>query len=437
MHMPGSARITLPPGPHCRPMERLYLWSAEAIVWALERGLVGERPDLLLLYYPSRLPFAWLLTRWHALLAPLQELGPAAAGGGSGPCQQREATRPLGAAAGAGSGPARLVLARLPDGREAALPAALFEVRAALGRALRSNITDALLAAASSFPGQGTSGRGLPRSLLQRPGAAGQLPHQPQQQGAQECYWQEWLGAADVDLLGRQRPSPQDRTFSSALAVNALLDIWAVEQPSGSGSSAAPQAGGAGQPLPARGPQQQPRASAALASDVPGLMPQPRAVQLRWQPGTPDAVVRAALGGYRHLLHSATHDPSSNAFFSLSVKSQGDLPAFYPSNFLCGLRNHSSCIACDAPASELRRVGFGDVVAGVRGLMPQAEFEAKLRGRCFGRGVPRQDAGRNCRGCFFPHWTSEPLTWSLRALALLRAQLLQPGGVGVGVGGLQ
>jgi hypothetical protein len=425
-------------------MERLYLWTAEAIIWALERGLERERPDLLLLYYPSRLPFYWMLARWHALLGTLREL-PAGAGS-SREGRARAWQRPLGAAAAAAdedSGRPRMALVRLPGGAEASVPRALLEVRAALGQALRHNVTDAILETRSSS----SRGRGRSSSSGSSSGGGGGPSPRGLQQPALEVSFEEWLGNADLDLFGRPSSRHEDRTFSTALAVNALIDIWAVEAEAeverGRGGRR-PASSGGGRPQQAAdkrsGPAgAQPAAMSRRLASGAARRGQPRhrqrlpkaagqpAVELRWQQGAPDAVIQAARGGYSYLLGQAHAFPASNAFFSLSIKSEADLPAIYPTNFMCSLYNHSSCIGCDGPASELARVGFSSreaVVAGVRGLMGRGEFEQKLAGRCFGRGVPKVDLGRNCQGCLFPHWASEPLTWALRALALLKVQLL-------------
>jgi len=109
----------------------------------------------------------------------------------------------------------------------------------------------------------------------------------------------------------------EDRVYGTALAINALLDIWTRE------------------------------------SSVPGE-------KLRWIDDTPAEVQDMATRGVRWLCHAITVAklPMYNACFSGSVKGYGTLPFIFPLNV---------------------RETYGDLlISGVRGVVPEGEFERSL-----------------------------------------------------------
>ncbi|HUT16499.1 MAG TPA: hypothetical protein VMY98_09680 [Anaerolineae bacterium] len=109
----------------------------------------------------------------------------------------------------------------------------------------------------------------------------------------------------------------EDRVYGTALAINALLDIWTRE------------------------------------SSVPGE-------KLRWIEGTPSDVKDTVSTGVRWLYNAITVAklPMYNACFSGSVKGFGTLPFVFPLNV---------------------RETYGDlIIFGIRGVIPEGEFERSL-----------------------------------------------------------
>jgi hypothetical protein len=49
------------------------------------------------------------------------------------------------------------------------------------------------------------------------------------QQESWYVFWDDFLGNADVGRDGGARPQYEDRVFSTAMATNALLDVWTIE----------------------------------------------------------------------------------------------------------------------------------------------------------------------------------------------------------------
>lgn len=179
-------------------------------------------------------------------------------------------------------------------------------------------------------------------------------------------FWDDFLGNAD------STPSYDDRLFSTAMALNALMDIW---------TTTAVQEG---------------RTRRVYKPSVPARVK--------------DAVLSAAGFLSANALGSAYK--RENAFFSGSVKSAESVPFFYPSNYKQAY--NGSVITCDSPVSEAST----DLIIGVSGVIPEIQYNVLLSTPCFGMSPPVADPGSNCASCAFPYWSSPALTDATALLAL-------------------
>ena len=175
------------------------------------------------------------------------------------------------------------------------------------------------------------------------------------QQTSEHAYFDDFLGNADK-VLGKPAPKYEDRVFSTSVAVKALMDIWDGEH------------------------------------------------------NIPEEVTEIVKKSLSFLATDAERYPTSNAFFSASVKSGNDIPFYYPANRITSL--DGKLVSCNDTISF---TSFG-ITAVVQGYMP--EFSTKVDQLCFGKAVPKIDEGRNAG--IFPYWSSDALTRVLWAGALVR-----------------
>lgn len=219
-----------------------------------------------------------------------------------------------------------------------------------------------------------------------------------------EYFWDEFLGLADTNF-GNPSPKYEDRVFSTSTATLALLDIWTVQ--------------------PGLLPHETMKSGEASEENTNGEtiatdnFPFPRpGAKLVWRKETPEAVKQTVTGALEFLLHSASAYPSSNAFFSGSVKGLETNPFWYPNNII--FDESRKTYDCSL------KLGFGstNIVVAVQGVMSDEEFKQKKEGTCFGRKVPVDFKGLNCDGCVFPYWSAPVLTKATRALALVRGRVM-------------
>jgi len=202
------------------------------------------------------------------------------------------------------------------------------------------------------------------------------------QTDAHGTYWEDFLGMKEL------RPQHEDRIFTSASVLNALFDTWAEPAVKCAGAN----------PPPANGK----------------LL----------RPDTPDTV-RAALSKGVSRLDTVLRDASvqahelDNCFFSGSVKGWPDsLPFYYPTNMLEDLQTA-------APVSCKLSNPTPDIVAAVRGLIPEDEYQQKLRNVCFGQPVPQKFSGFNSPASVFPFWSSPSLSRATALLSLAKWENVQ------------
>jgi hypothetical protein len=186
------------------------------------------------------------------------------------------------------------------------------------------------------------------------------------------AHWDDFLGNADKNLRGYPAPKYEDRIFSTSVAVNALIDIWAED------------------------------ADEILALDKK----------------TPDLVRDAIFFGANFLSRNYDSFPKENSFFSGSIKGVDGVPFFYPANVYEYLDGTPA--GCDEKANSTST----GLLVGVSGLMDREIYAEKMKQKCFGRYVPVEFKGYNCDGCIFPYWSSPALTAGTTLLALSKARRL-------------
>lgn len=185
----------------------------------------------------------------------------------------------------------------------------------------------------------------------------------------ESTHWVDFLGQGDIDIAGNEKPKPEDSLFSTAVSVNALLDIWTV------------------------------------AKDD----------KLSWIPSTPNSVRHTVRKAMNFLLENYSQLPKENAFFSGSIKGVEGVPFFYPAN----VRQHINGSIVDCTTSSRPDPSSIELLVAVRGLMSDDEFatqteQAKL---CYQRTVALEFSGYNCPSCIFPFWSSPSLTTGVTLLA--------------------
>lgn len=191
--------------------------------------------------------------------------------------------------------------------------------------------------------------------------------------------WDDFLGNADTIAM-ISTPKHEDRIFSTCAALNALLDTWTLSKYD--------------------------------------LVTQSK--QLIWSPDVPDSIKTLIISGGKWLLEKSDKFPSENVFFSGSMKSPVySLPFNYPHNFLKQV--NGSTLDCSA---EITFVGGSSLLVGVRGVIPESEYLAKLAGSCHGRTAAISYGGSNCESCIFPFWSAPSLTNALEVLVMSKLKSL-------------
>ncbi|KAK3098312.1 hypothetical protein FSP39_018295 [Pinctada imbricata] len=182
-------------------------------------------------------------------------------------------------------------------------------------------------------------------------------------------YYDDFLGDGDFNSKNVSEIRAEDRIFTTAMAVNALLTTWTVY------------------------------------NDV--------TKKLEWTSDTHyrviDTVTRAV-----HWLNKNVLNPTYrpwNAFFSGSVKGSHTLPFEYPFNrleFLNGTK-----------IPDHDHFPRGATIIGMQGVQSPAWYKAEIKKTHFGYKVPTEFKGYNTDNAgFFPFWSSVPYTYVSTLLAL-------------------
>ncbi|XP_060062486.1 uncharacterized protein LOC132543048 [Ylistrum balloti] len=184
-------------------------------------------------------------------------------------------------------------------------------------------------------------------------------------------YWDNFLGDGDIKSDNSTEIRAEDRIFTTAMAVNTLLDVWTVYNQS--------------------------------------------TFQLEWLPGvTPNLndTVRRGVAWLTDFSLSATYKPW-NTFFSGSGKGLKSMPFWYPANrieFMNGTAVNSSVIP--------HGVTF---LLGMSGYVSDEKYDAMLKMPHFGKMTPTEFDGYNDPTqpqSFFPFWSSNSYTYAATLMAL-------------------
>jgi hypothetical protein len=184
-------------------------------------------------------------------------------------------------------------------------------------------------------------------------------------------FWDGFLGENDVDAFGFSTPHHDDRLFTTAVAVNTLLDAWTREC---------------------------------------------GAAELCFLASTPASVKSALIRGVAFLV-AQTEDSSYqplNAFFSGSVKGTAQQPWAFPANYLFYVNGTRLSL------NQTNTVNISPtLIFGMRGVVNAAEYQRMVKEKHFGADTPVEFPATGFNASPFPFWCSEALTWSfmLRAIA--------------------
>ncbi|EFA80569.1 hypothetical protein PPL_06508 [Heterostelium album PN500] len=277
-----------------KDLQNLCISVTKLIVYGIESGLVYDRPDLALLYYPSIYDFSWFVSR---LMYNLEEL-------------QTQSPLPY---------PLPYILNTLT----------------------------------TLMQGTGTS-RLLSKMINQQ-------------------YWDDFLGENSTNIFGKPESLGEDRFFSTALAVNALIDTWTVPNSN------------------------------------------PTSIRV-WRSNTPSQVKSAVNAAVQFINDNILENPDQtyNAFFSGSVKSNETLAFFYPTNY-CVFFNGTNC-----DPHFLYPASIENIVSGMSGVVSSEEYAQLIPEIWAGAPTPTEFHGFNFQP--FPYWSSNSLSYSISLLSLVKYQ---------------
>eukprot|EP01104_Vermistella_antarctica_P004145 TRINITY_DN14651_c0_g1_i2.p1 TRINITY_DN14651_c0_g1~~TRINITY_DN14651_c0_g1_i2.p1 ORF type:complete len:408 (+),score=74.73 TRINITY_DN14651_c0_g1_i2:186-1409(+) len=184
-------------------------------------------------------------------------------------------------------------------------------------------------------------------------------------------YWDDFLGNNDTKD-GATINNAEDRLFSTAVALSALIDIWTMLE---NGTSA-------------------------------------NQSQRCWQAGVPSEVKSMTNASITWLSNEILADNylPENAFFSGSMKGMAEFPFIFPANRF-GSLNASE--PTPNPYKDPSPPGDRGIVL-VEGIMDEAAYASMLNGTIFGFEVPVDFPGYNSGGGFpFPYWSAPVLTYAV------------------------
>jgi hypothetical protein len=174
-----------------------------------------------------------------------------------------------------------------------------------------------------------------------------------------DTYFDDFLGNSDDQF------HPDDRLFSTSLALNALLDLnW----------------------------------NASIGDINPSVV---------------QAMNNSALWLTANIFNEREYLPH-NAFFSGSSKGASSQPFFYPMNFEEYL--NGTVVSTHSDPSVIS----ADFIGGVSGVIPAANYTEMINDLWFGVKVPLAPSEINANS--FPFWCSPTLTYAITLLALAKYQ---------------
>ncbi|PVD26733.1 hypothetical protein C0Q70_14411 [Pomacea canaliculata] len=196
-----------------------------------------------------------------------------------------------------------------------------------------------------------------------------------QQEGEEMIFFDDFLGDGDVDSHNRSVVHAEDRLFTTAMAINALVTTWTTFD--------------------------------AAKRTVSWKQYVTAEVQ--------DVVHKSARWLNANIL-KGTYKPN-NVFFSGSFKGNSTIPFFYPCNrveYLNGTR-------IDPRQQSLPTPPF---ICSMQGLVPETDYQAMIDQKHFGFNTPTHFTTFNDPNSYFPFWSSPAYTYATSMLALARAGLV-------------
>lgn len=189
----------------------------------------------------------------------------------------------------------------------------------------------------------------------------------------EDIFWFEFLGQADISFFNESEIHYDDRVFSTAVSLNALLSIWTS-----------------------------PINDSAL----------------KYISNTPDNI-RSTIKKSIHWLLNHVLDSESilmNSFFSGSVKGMEQLPYAFPANRLEYLNGTI------LPPNPNKDAIAPELITAMSGIIPFQDYLEDLSQSHFGMKVPLKFNGFNQSP--FPFWSSPSLTKAFSMLALAKYSIL-------------
>eukprot|EP01128_Nolandella_sp_AFSM9_P004915 TRINITY_DN230_c1_g1_i2.p1 TRINITY_DN230_c1_g1~~TRINITY_DN230_c1_g1_i2.p1 ORF type:complete len:680 (+),score=143.50 TRINITY_DN230_c1_g1_i2:33-2042(+) len=191
-----------------------------------------------------------------------------------------------------------------------------------------------------------------------------------------EVYWEDFIGGNDTGLLGGKIDRGGDRTFTTAVALNALFDTWTV--------------------------------------------PVPGTTTFKWAADVPPATKGTFKDALKYL--SANYQDSKqayNPFFSGDLKGRSTFPYVYPHNVLEHLDG--------SPLVNVTRkdMATGTVLCAVSGMIDATTYASMMNIPQAPAMYPNLKPPQYFTGfndvqvdVIFPYWSSSALTYSFTLLAL-------------------
>ena len=197
-----------------------------------------------------------------------------------------------------------------------------------------------------------------------------------------QFYFDDFLGDADLDIHNRSYNRGEDRLFTTAMAINTLLDSWTTYNKTTRYST--------------------------------------------YDPQVPDDVKMVVRGSVMWLMENILGNDYEpwNAFFSGSAKGFTSLPFWYPVNRFEFLNGTAIPITQHLP----NRDTLINCILGMEGYVSPEAYKQMISEIHFGLPTPVQFNGYNfgSEGDYFPFWSSTPYTYSSTLLALAKYNSLQP-----------
>ncbi|EFA83188.1 hypothetical protein PPL_03978 [Heterostelium album PN500] len=203
-------------------------------------------------------------------------------------------------------------------------------------------------------------------------GGTNQMLKRMKSDGNGGVYWEDFLGNADT-LQGVKKEYGEDRFYSSALALNVLIDTWTI-----------------------------------TCGDT---------VNRRWRDNTPHPVKAAVNNGISFIVDNILENPTQtfNAFFDMSFRGPSTYPTSYPINY-CYDNNGIEC--------KFTPSNPEGVMGVVSGIIPHTKYQEMLKMKWANNTVPTTWSG-SFNPVVIPYFSSQPLTYSVSILALSKSLNIQ------------